>query len=150
MKIAVACDHAGFPMKAWVIESVRIAGHEVLDLGTDSEESVDFPDYARKVGETIQNGQAERGILVCGSGVGAAIAANKMKGIYASVCHDVYCANQGVEHDDMNVLCIGGRVIGPETAREVVFAFMDARFFAEERFMRRVQKIKQLENENNL
>ena len=145
MIVAVACDHAGFPMKAWVIETVKEAGHEVLDFGTDSEESVDFPDFTRKVGAAIQNGQAERGIMVCGSGVGAAIAANKMKGIYASVCHDVYCAHQGVEHDDMNVLCIGARVIGLEIAREVVLAFLGAQFLNEDRYVRRLEKLKKIE-----
>ena len=104
MKIAVACDHAGFPLKAAVLEVVRAEGHTVLDLGTDSTAAVDYPDYAEQLGRALQTGEAERGILLCGSGVGACIAANKMRGIYAGICHDTYSAHQGVEHDDMNVL----------------------------------------------
>jgi ribose 5-phosphate isomerase B len=150
MKIAVACDHAGFPLKQMVMETVRLAGHEILDLGTDSDQPVDYPDYAEKVGRAIQNGEAERGILLCGSGVGACIAANKMRGVYAGVCHDTYSAHQGVEHDDMNVLCIGARILGPELAREIVAAFLLARFIGndpgQERHARRVAKIQSLEN----
>jgi ribose 5-phosphate isomerase B len=150
VKIAVAFDHAGFPLKTIVLESVRAAGHEPLDLGTDSSESVDYPDVTEKLGRAIQSGQAERGILVCGSGVGACIAANKMKGIYASICHDTYSARQGVEHDDMNVLCLGGRVIGPELARSLIAAFLAARYIGNdpggERLARRVAKIKLIES----
>lgn len=146
MKIAVAFDHAGFSMKDPVITAVEEAGHEPVDLGTFSCDSVDYPDYAEKVGRAIQNGEAERGILVCGSGVGACIAANKMKGIYAGLCHDTYSAHQGVEHDDMNVLCLGGRIIGPEIAKELVKSFLGARFTGEERHARRVGKIKNLED----
>lgn len=149
MKIAIACDHAGYSMKATVLEAVRRAGHTPLDLGTDSTEPVDYPDYAEKVGRAIQGGEAERGILVCGSGVGACIAANKMIGVYAGVCHDTYSAHQGVEHDDMNVLCLGARIIGPEPAREIVSAFLAARFIGrdpgQERHARRVSKIRALE-----
>jgi len=149
VKIAVATDHAGFPLKAAVLEVVRAAGHEVLDLGTDSTEPVDYPDYAEKLGRAIQSGEVERGILLCGSGVGASIAANKMKGVYAAVCHDTYSAHQGVEHDDMNLLCMGGRIIGPELVREIVEAFLKARFLGEdpgqERHMRRVQKVRRIE-----
>ena len=149
MKIAVATDHAGFPLKATVLEVVRTAGHEVLDLGTNSTDPVDYPDYAEKLGRAIQSGQVERGILLCGSGVGASIAANKMKGVYAAVCHDTYSAHQGVEHDDMNLLCMGGRIIGPELVREIVQAFLKARFIGEnpgqERHKRRVQKVRRLE-----
>lgn len=149
MKIAVACDHGGFPLKGMVIEAVRQAGHEVLDLGTHSIESVDYPDYAEKLGRALQAGEAQRGILLCGSGIGACIAANKMKGIYAGVCHDTYSAHQGVEHDDMNVLCLGARIIGPELAREIVLAFLSARFLGndpgQERHARRVQKVRKLE-----
>ncbi len=149
MRIAVACDHAGFPLKAMVIETVRAAGHEPLDLGTDSTDPVDFPDYSKKIGLAIQSGEAERGILICGSGVGACVAANKMKGIYASICHDTYSAAQGVLHDDMNVLCLGGRVIGPELARVLVVAFLNARYIGNdpggERLARRVGKIHQME-----
>jgi ribose 5-phosphate isomerase B len=153
MKIAVACDHAGFPLKQIILETVRAAGHKVLDLGTDSAEPVDYPDYAEKLGRLIQSGQAERGILLCGSGVGASIAANKMQGVYACVCHDTYSAHQGVEHDDMNVLCIGTRIIGPELAKEIVTAFLAARFVgndpSQERHARRVGKIRNLEGSLN-
>ena len=149
MKIAVGCDHGGFPLKDVVIESVRAAGHEVIDVGTFSADAVDFPDFTKKVGEKIQDGEAERGILICGSGVGAAIAANKMKGIYASICHDTYSAAQGVAHDDMNVLCLGGRVIGPELVKVIIDAFLNAQFLGVnkdgERFARRVNKIKDME-----
>jgi ribose 5-phosphate isomerase B len=146
MKVAVAFDHAGFPLKDVVIQAVRQAGHEPVDLGTNSEESVDYPDFAEKVGRAIQNGDAERGILVCGSGVGASIAANKMKGIYAGLTHDTYSAHQGVEHDDMNVLCLGGRIIGPEVVKELIKAFLQARFSGDERFVRRLGKVKKLED----
>ncbi|HZJ23172.1 MAG TPA: RpiB/LacA/LacB family sugar-phosphate isomerase, partial [Anaerolineales bacterium] len=125
------------------------AGHEPIDLGTNSPEPVDFPDITRKVGGAIQNGEAERGILVCGSGVGACIAANKMKGIFASICHDTYSAAQGVLHDDMNLLCLGGRVIGPALAIALVMAFLGARYIGDdpggERLARRVEKIRQME-----
>jgi ribose 5-phosphate isomerase B len=149
MKIAVASDHAGFPLKATVLEIVRAAGHEVVDLGTDSTAAVDYPDYAEKVGRALQNRDVERAILLCGSGVGACIAANKLKGVYAGVCHDTYSAHQAVEHDDMNVLCLGARIIGPEPAREIIQAFLAARFVGndpgEERHKRRVAKVRQLE-----
>jgi ribose 5-phosphate isomerase B len=149
MKIAIACDHGGFPLKELVADTVRQLGHTVLDLGTDSPSPVDYPDYAQKVGGAIQNGEAERGILLCGSGIGACIAANKMRGVYAGVCHDTYSAHQGVEHDDMNVLCLGARIIGPELAREIVTAFLSARFVGnepgQERHARRVQKVRALE-----
>src|SRR5690242_14969279 len=128
MKIAVGFDHAGFPLKQTVLDAVREAGDEPIDMGTNSAEPVDFPDYSEKVGRAVQTGEAERGILVCGSGVGACIAANKMKGVFASICHDTYSAAQGVQHDDMNVLCIGGRVVGPELARILVPAFLNARY----------------------
>ena len=150
MKIAIACDHGGFPLKQTVIETVRAAGYEPLDLGTDSMESVDYPDFAEKLGRVIQSGEAERGILMCGSGVGANIAANKMRGIYAAICHDTYSAHQGVEHDDMNVLCMGARIIGVEPAKEIVAAFLGARFVGndvgEERHARRVSKVRRLES----
>jgi ribose 5-phosphate isomerase B len=152
MKIAVACDHAGFPLKTTVLEAVRAAGHDPVDLGTDSTVAVDYPDYAEKVGRSIQNKDVDRAILLCGSGVGASIAANKMKGVYAGVCHDTYSAHQGVEHDDMNVLCIGARIIGMEPLREIVSAFLGARFVGndpgEERHKRRVGKVRNLENES--
>ena len=150
MKIAVACDHAGFPLKQLVLETINRAGHQALDLGADSDAPTDYPDYAEKVGRALQAGQADRGILLCGSGVGACIAANKMKGVYAGVCHDTYSAHQGVEHDDMNVLCIGARIIGPEPAREIVTAFLAARFIGndpgQERHARRVAKVRKLES----
>lgn len=149
MKIAVGCDHAGFPLKDVVVESVKAAGHEVIDVGTYSADAVDFPDFTKKVGEKIQSGEAERGVLICGSGIGAAIAANKMKGVYASICHDTYSAAQGVMHDAMNVLCMGGRVIGPELVKVLVFAFLNARYLGDdeggERLARRVNKIRAIE-----
>ncbi len=151
MKIVLGCDHAGFPLKETVIAAVRAAGHEVLDVGTDSAEPVDYPDFTRKIGEAIQRGEAERGILICGSGVGACIAANKMKGVWAAICHDTYSAAQGVEHDNMNVLCLGGRVIGPELVKVLVPAFLNARYLGNEaggeRFARRVGKIKKMEGD---
>jgi ribose 5-phosphate isomerase B len=145
MRVAVAFDHAGFSLKPVVFEAVRNAGHEVLDLGTDSPAAVDYPDFAEKLGRALQEKKAERGILVCGSGVGACIAANKLKGIYAGLCHDTYSAHQGVEHDDMNVLCLGARIIGPELVKEIIPAFLGARFIAEERHVRRVSKVRKLE-----
>ena len=150
MKIAVACDHAGFPLKGCVLDTVRRLGHEPFDLGTDSTAPVDYPDYAEKLGRFILAGQAERGILLCGSGVGACIAANKLIGIYAGVCHDTYSGHQSVEHDNMNVLCLGPRVIGPELAIEIITAFVSARFIGndpgQERHARRVAKIRMLES----
>lgn len=146
MIIAVACDHAGFPLKDEVIEVIQQTGNEVLDLGTYSMEPVDYPDYAEKAGRAILQGQAERAIILCGSGIGASIAANKMNGIYASVCHDTYSAHQAVEHDNMNTLCLGGRVIGGDLAKEIVKSFLGAKFTNEERHKRRVSKIVSLEN----
>jgi ribose 5-phosphate isomerase B len=145
MKIGVACDHAGFPLKKLTLDVVQACGDEALDLGSNNELSVDYPDIAEKVGRLIQDGQIDRGILLCGSGVGASIAANKMKGVYAGVCHDTYSAHQGVEHDDMNVLCLGVRIIGSELAREIISSFLRANFSREERHLRRVGKIKNLE-----
>ncbi len=151
MKVAVGCDHAGFPLKDVVIESVRASGHEPIDVGTFGPEAVDFPDFTKKIGEKIQSGETERGILICGSGVGACIAANKMHGVYASICHDTYSAAQGVAHDNMNVLCLGGRVIGPELVKALIAAFLNARYIGNdkggERLARRVAKIVQMENE---
>jgi ribose 5-phosphate isomerase B len=146
MHIAVACDHAGFTLKRAVLDAVQAAGHEPIDLGAFDETSVDYPDYALKVGEAILNGKAERGILVCGSGVGACIAANKLRGIYAGVCHDTYSSRQGVEHDDMNVLCLGARIIGAELVYEIVPAFLNAVFSGGERHVRRVNKVRAIEN----
>lgn len=154
MKVALGFDHAGFPLRETVFTAVREAGADRIDLGTDSPAPVDFPDFVAKVGIAIQRGEAERGILVCGSGIGACIAANKMKGIYASICHDTYSAAQGVAHDDMNVLCLGGRVIGPELAMALIRAFLGARYLGQspdgERFARRVSKIRALEDRNSM
>jgi ribose 5-phosphate isomerase B len=145
MRIAIACDHAGFLLKDDVIGVLQDLGVEVIDLGTYNQEPVDYPDFAEKAGRALQQGQADRAVLICGSGVGACIAANKMKGIYACLCHDVYSARQGVEHDNMNILCLGGRIIGVETAKELVKAFVGANFSTEERHHRRFNKIVQLE-----
>ncbi len=154
MRIVVGFDHAGFPLKQIVLDAVRMAGHEPIDVGTHSADPVDYPDSSEKVGRAVQNGEAERGILVCGSGVGACIAANKMKGVYASICHDTYSAAQGVLHDDMNVLCLGGRVVGPELASALVKAFLDAEYQGNqtggERLARRVAKIHKLEADGKL
>ena len=151
MKVAVGTDHGGFALRETVLDAVRAAGHEPLDLGTFDTKAVDYPDYAEMVGKAILNGEADRGILLCGSGIGANIAANKIKGIYAGICHDTYSAHQGVEHDAMNVMCLGARVIGPEPAKEIVAAFLGARFVGadpgEERHARRIGKVRKLENE---
>lgn len=148
MKIVVGCDHGGFPLKAKVVEVIRAAGHEVVDVGTHSADPVDYPDYAEAVGRAIQTAQAERGIVLCGSGIGACVAANKLKGIRAGVCHDTYSAHQGVEHDDMNVLCLGARIIGPELMPELVRAFVNAQFTREERHLRRLNKVLKIEAGN--
>jgi ribose 5-phosphate isomerase B len=145
MKIAIAADHAGFPLKAGLVDLVRAHGHEPIDLGTTSTVPVDYPDIAQLLGESIQRGDAERGVLLCGSGVGASVAASKLRGIRAAVCHDTYSAHQGVEHDDMNVLALGARIIGPELAAELVVAFLGARFSGDERHVRRVAKIAALD-----
>jgi ribose 5-phosphate isomerase B len=145
MKIALACDHGGYPLKNIVKESILADGYTVIDLGMDSTEDDDYPDFAEKLGLAIIRGEAERGILICGSGVGACIAANKIKGVYAGICHDTYSAHQGVEHDKMNVLCLGARVIGNELAKELVNAFLNAQFSNEERHVRRVNKVYKIE-----
>jgi ribose 5-phosphate isomerase B len=146
MKIVLGCDHAGFPLKQTVQDTLRQAGHQVLDVGTDSSEPVDYPDIAEQVGRAIIEKRAQRGVLLCGSGVGACIAANKIGGIYAGVCHDTYSAHQGVEHDDMNVLCLGSRIIGPALAHELVLAYIGARFSKDERHRRRVGKTRRIES----
>jgi ribose 5-phosphate isomerase B len=146
MRIAVSCDHAGLPLKATVIKSVQEAGHEAIDLGTNSTESVDIQDFAEKAGRAVQRGEADRAISICGSGVGACISANKVKGVYASVCHDTYSAHQGVEHDNMNMLCLGARIIGVEVAHEIVLAFLGAKFNGLDRFVRRFGKIQKIES----
>ena len=145
MRIAVGCDHAGFPLKQAAIDELRRLGHEVLDLGTDSEEAVDYPDFAQAVAEAVMRGEAERGLLLCGSGVGASVAANKVPGVRAATCHDTFSARQGVEDDDMNVLCLGARVIGEQLALEVIRAWESARFSNAERHQRRLAKVKALE-----
>jgi ribose 5-phosphate isomerase B len=145
MTIALGCDHAGFPFKARVRAVIEAAGHAVVDCGTHSTDPVDYPDYAIKVGEAITSGQAERGVLVCGSGVGVSVAANKIAGIRAAVCHDTYSARQGVEHDAMNVLCLGARIVGEELAAELVAAFLAAQFTSEDRHARRLQKVLAIE-----
>jgi ribose 5-phosphate isomerase B len=146
MRVAVAFDHRGVKLRDGVLEEVVRAGHEAVDLGTDAPEPrIDYPDKAREVGEAIRNGEAERGILVCGSGVGASIAASKLAGIRAAICHDTYSAHQGVEHDDMNVLCLGSEVIGAELAGELVRTFLGAKFDGGERYVRRLEKIEEME-----
>jgi len=145
MRIVVGADHRGYCLKDVIAEHLRAAGHEVLDVGTNGDESVDYPDLALAVAKAIRNGQAERGVLVCGSGVGAVVAANKIAGIRAGLCHDTYSAHQGVEHDDMNMVCMGSRVIGEELALEIVKAFVGASFSGEERYRRRLAKVRELE-----
>ena len=145
MRIALAADHAGYLLKNEVKAKLSAQGHDVLDLGTDSPAPVDYPDSAEAVAGAIRDGQAERGIIVCGSGAGVSIAANKFPGIRAAVCHDTYTAHQAVEHDDMNVLCLGARVIGGALALDLVSAFLGARYAGEERFQRRLDKITRIE-----
>jgi ribose 5-phosphate isomerase B len=144
MKVAVAFDHRGVMLRAAVLDA--LAEHDAVDLGTDTDaERIDYPDKARELGEAVLRGEAERGILVCGSGVGAAVAACKLPGIRAAICHDVYSAHQGVEHDDMNVLCLGSEVVGPSLAQDLIAAFLRARFNGGERYVKRLQKIEDLE-----
>jgi ribose 5-phosphate isomerase B len=145
MRIAIAVDHAGFLIKDDVINLVQSLGHEVSDLGTYSQEPVDYPDYALILGKAIQEKRTDRGILICGSGVGACIAVNKMKGVYGCVCHDTYSAHQGVEHDNMNVLCLGSRIMGIELVKEIVKSFLSAEFQTDERFIRRFEKVRAIE-----
>jgi ribose 5-phosphate isomerase B len=146
MKIVIAADHAGFPLKEEVRADLEGSGHEVIDLGAYNTEPSDYPDFAEAVGKALMAGQAERGILICGSGVGVCVAANKMPGIRACVCHDSYSAHQGVEHDQMNVLVLGARIIGSSLAAELVKTFLNAQFEAgEERFVRRLNKVKAIE-----
>jgi len=147
MRVVVGADHRGYELKDEIAAALKRDGHEVLDVGTNSADPVDYPDYARAVGEAIVDGRAERGIIVCGSGVGAGIAANKMRGVRAALCHDTYSARQGVEHDDMNVLCLGARVVGDALAMELVKAFLTARFKGEERLRRRLDKVAEMERE---
>ena len=145
MRIAVGADHAGYELKEVLKEYIHELGHDVADLGTDSPAPVDYPDFARIVAEAVAQGQAERGVLICGSGVGACVAANKIPGVRACVCHDAYSAHQGVEHDDMNILCLGARIIGVELAIELATNFLNAQFTGEERHQRRVKKVLNIE-----
>jgi RpiB/LacA/LacB family sugar-phosphate isomerase len=145
MRIALAADHAGYLMKELLLEYIRYLGYEILDLGTDSTVSSDYPDFAAAIGEALTEKKADRGILICGSGVGASVAVNKVPGIRGGLCHDSYSAHQGVEHDDMNVLVLGSRVIGPELAKELVRIFIAAQFTGEERHARRLAKVNALE-----
>jgi ribose 5-phosphate isomerase B len=145
MRIAIGADHAGFELKQILTVYLRQQGHEVIDKGTDSDAPVDYPDYAEAVANALLGGAAERGLLICGSGVGASVAANKLPGIRAGLCHDSYSAHQGVEHDDMNVLVLGARIIGVELARELVDNFLAAKFTGAERHRRRIEKIRALE-----
>jgi ribose 5-phosphate isomerase B len=149
MKIAVGADHAGVPLNDIIIAELQRLGHEVVDCGThDVSRPDDYPDYAEAVGRAVLDGQAERAVLICGSGVGAAVAANKLPGIRAGLCHDTYSAHQGVEHDNMNVICFGSRVIGPELALDLVRAYLKANFTGEERHRRRLAKIEALERQS--
>jgi ribose 5-phosphate isomerase B len=151
VRVALAFDHRGVKLRERLFEEVARLGHDPVDLGTDAlEPRIDYPDKAREVGAAIQRGQAERAILVCGSGVGASVAACKLDGIRAAICHDVYSAHQGVEHDDMNVLCLGSEVVGAELAADLVRAFLEARFDGGERYVRRLEKIEQLERTGQL
>jgi ribose 5-phosphate isomerase B len=145
VKLAIGSDHAGFELKQVIAAMLRAEGYEVLDLGTDSTAAVDYPDFSAAVGRAVVDGRAERGVVICGSGVGASVAVNKLHGIRAAVCHDTYSARQGVEHDDMNVLVLGARVIGVEVARDLVRAYVGARFTHEERHVRRLAKVAALD-----
>ena len=146
MKVAVGADHAGFDLKVQIVPWLESSGHEVVDVGAHTlDPADDFPDFAAAVAHSINDGVAERGVMVCGSGVGASIATNKVSGIRACLCHDTYTARQGVEHNDMNVICLGGRVIGIETAKEVIAAFLGADYTPEARFQRRIDKVSEIE-----
>jgi ribose 5-phosphate isomerase B len=148
MRIAVGADHGGFPLNEQVMEDLRAAGHEVQDFGThDGSRPDDYPDYALAVGQAVQGGRADIGLLICGSGVGASVAANKLRGVRAALCGDTYSAHQSREHDDCNVLCLGARVVGPALALEIVRAFVNARFTGEERHRRRLAKITEIEKQ---
>jgi len=148
MRVAVAFDHRGVKLRETILAELDALRHEAVDLGVDAPEpKVDYPDVARKLGTAVTAGDAERGILVCGSGVGASIAAAKLRGVRAAVCHDTYSAHQGVEHDDMNVLCLGSEIVGAELAAELVRAFLGARFDGGERYVRRLEKVKAIEKE---
>ena len=146
VRVAVAFDHRGVKLRQRVLEEIQTLGHESNDLGTDTDaERIDYPDKAREIGEAVRSGHAERGVLICGSGVGASVAACKMAGIRAAICHDVYSAHQGVEHDDMNVLCLGSEIVGAELAAELVCAFLGARFDGGERYVKLLEKVADME-----
>ena len=148
MKIAIGSDHGGYPLNETIISDLTKAGHEIIDFGThDGTKPDDYPDYARKVGDAVRLGEVDRGIIVCGSGVGVTVAANKIHGIRAGLCHDTYSAHQGVEHDNMNILCLGARIVGAELARDIVKAYMGATFSGEERHLRRLAKVDEIERE---
>jgi ribose 5-phosphate isomerase B len=146
MRLIVGGDHAGFPLKGPVVDTLRSWGHEVVDVGTNSPEPVDFPDIAELVCDAVRKGDAERGIMVCGTGVGASVAANKFRGIRAALCHDIYSAHQSVEHDDVNVLCIGAQIVGEKLALDLLRAFLEAEHSSDEEYRRRVAKLMELEN----
>jgi RpiB/LacA/LacB family sugar-phosphate isomerase len=146
MRLVLGSDHAGYLLKQALATMLRAEGHEVVDVGTDSEAPVDYPDFAEAVGRAVTDGRAPRGVLICGSGVGAAVAANKIRGVRAAICHDTYSAHQGVEHDDMNVLVLGGRIVGGALAEDLVRAYVGASFSRGERHVRRLAKIKALED----
>ena len=148
MRIAIGSDHAGVQLKTTLVDSLRAGGHEVVDVGTDSEHAVDYPDYAESVALAVHSGEVDRGVMICGSGVGANVAVNKVPRVRGSVCHDTYSAHQGVEHDDMNVLVLGARIIGVELARELVEVFLGARYSGDDRHNRRLEKIHRLEGRN--
>jgi ribose 5-phosphate isomerase B len=148
MKVAVAFDHRGVRLREEILLALVEDRHEIVDLGTNTDaKRIDYPDKARELGKAIQQGAAERGVLVCGSGVGASVAASKMRGIRAAICHDVYSAHQGVEHDDMNVLCLGSEVVGPSVATELVRAFLGAQFDGGERYVERLRKVEVMERQ---
>jgi len=147
MRLVVGSDHAGWPLKSSLVKHIKSLGHEVFDVGSYDDQPVDFPDIARKVCAIVSRKEAERGIMVCGTGVGASIAANKVRGIRAAVCHDVHSAHQSVEHDDVNVMCIGAQIVGPWLANDLVESFLSAEFATDEDFRRRVAKLHQMENE---
>ena len=148
MKISLAADHNGFDLKREISDQLKNEGHEVIDVGPHSHDPLDdYPDYAKKLADSVSRGESLRGIMICGSGVGASVASNKVKGIRAAVCHDIYSAHQGVEHDDMNVLCLGSRIVGSEVARELVKAFITAEYTGEERHQRRLDKVLDMEKD---
>lgn len=147
MRLVIGSDHAGWSLKAAVIDHIRSLGHEVIDVGSYDDKPVDFPDIARSVAAKVTSGEVERGIMVCGTGVGASIAANKMKGIRAAVCHDIHSAHQSVEHDDVNVMCIGAQIVGPWLAKDLITSYLAAEFSTDEDFRRRVDKLHRMDAE---